>query len=128
MARPAADPELSSAGRERAARLASMLRSADVAHIFTTEFRRARETAAPLAEQLKVTSVALPSGDPGSLVDRIRQVKGNVLTVGHSNTIPDLLKRLGIKNEVVIPDTEFDNLFVVVRPVTGDPILIRLRY
>lgn len=128
MIAPATDPPLSAAGRERAARLASMLRSADITHIFTTEFRRTQETAAPLAEQLKLTPVISPSKDPAPLVEQVRQVKGNALIVGHSNTVPELLKGLGIKDEITIPDAEYDNLFVVVRPVTGEATLIRLRY
>ena len=68
------------------------------------------------------------SKDPGPLVARVRQVKGNVLIVGHSNTLPDLLKKLGVKDVVNIADDEYDNLFIVVRPATGGPTLIRLRY
>jgi broad specificity phosphatase PhoE len=128
MATRDADPPLSAAGRERAARLASMLRSAGITAIFSTEFRRTRETAAPLAGRLKLAPVAVPSGDTAALVERVQQVKGNVLVVGHSNTIPDLLKRLGIKDEIAIPDAEYDNLFIIVRPVTGEPTLIRLRF
>jgi broad specificity phosphatase PhoE len=128
MIAPATDPPLSAAGRERAARLASMLRSADITHIFTTEFRRTQETAAPLAEQLKLTPVISPSKDPAPLVEQVRQAKGNVLIVGHSNTVPELLKGLGIKDAVTIPDAEYGNLFIVVRPATGEPTLIRLRF
>ena len=36
------DPPLSAAGRERAARLAAILRSAGIAHVFSTEFLRTR--------------------------------------------------------------------------------------
>jgi broad specificity phosphatase PhoE len=48
MTAAADDPPLSPAGQERAARLAAMLRSSDIRHIFTTEFLRTRQTAAPL--------------------------------------------------------------------------------
>ena len=128
MAAPSTDPPLSAAGRERAVRLASMLRSAEIKHIFTTEFRRTQETAAPLAEQLKLTPFVSSSKDPAPVVSRLREVAGNILIVGHSNTIPDLLKRLGTKDDITIPDGEYDNLFVVFRPAMGDPTLIRLRY
>jgi broad specificity phosphatase PhoE len=122
------DPPLNDAGRVRAAKLAAILASADVKHIFTTEFRRTRETAAPLAAKLKLTPVMAASKDPDPLVARIRRIKGNVLIVGHSNTMPDLLKKLGVKEAVTIGDNEYDNLFIVVRPVTGAPTLIRLRF
>lgn len=128
MAAPSTDPPLSAAGRERAVRLASMLRSADITHIFITEFRRTRETAAPLAEQLHLTPVVSPSKEPASLLEQVRQAKGTVLVVGHSNTIPNLLKGLGIKEEITIPDAEYDRVFIVVRPATGEPTLITLRY
>ena len=128
MIAPATDPPLSAAGHERAIRLASMLRSADITHIFTTAFRRTQETAGPLAQQLKLTPVVSASKDPAPLVEQVRQLKGNVLIVGHSNTSPDLLMRLGIKDPVTIPDAEYDNLFIVVRPAAGEPTLVRLRF
>lgn len=128
MVSPANDPPLSAAGKSRAARLASMLRSAGIAHVFTTEYKRTRETAAPLAGQLKLTPVMAAAKDLDPLVERVRQVKGHVLIVGHTNTVPDLLKRLGLKDTVAIADDEYDNLFIVVRPATGDPTMIRVRY
>jgi broad specificity phosphatase PhoE len=128
MVSPANDPPLSAAGQARAGRLASMLRSAGIAHVFTTEYTRTRETAAPLAAQLKLTPVMAAAKDPAPLVERVRQVKGNVLIVGHSNTVPDILTRLGLKDSITIGDDEYDNLFIVFRPAAGDSILIRLRY
>ena len=128
MVTPATDPPLSAAGHERAARLAAMLRSANVRYIFSTEFLRTRQTAAPLAQARHLEIIAVPSKEPEALLTQVRGVTGNVLIVGHSNTIPDLLARLGIKDEITIADTEHDNLFVIVRPETGGPTLIRLRY
>jgi phosphohistidine phosphatase SixA len=126
---PATDPPLSAAGNERAARLAAMLRSAGIRHIFTTEFVRTRQTAAPAAQALHLDAVAIPATDPGTLITKARAAQGNVLIVGHSNTVPDVLRRLGIQGPAItIGDTEFDNFFVVVRPAAGEPTLVRLRY
>jgi len=122
------DPPLSEAGKARAAKLAAMLASADVKHIFTTEFKRTRETAAPLAEKLKVEGVMSASRDPQPLIDAVLKTTGNVLIVGHSNTVPDLLKRLGLKETITIAENEYDNLFILVRRDAGDPTLVRLRY
>jgi phosphohistidine phosphatase SixA len=123
-----ADPPLSAAGRERAARLAVMLRSAGIRRIFSTEFLRTRQTAAPAAEALRLEVVQVPSKDLEGLLAQVRLAKGNALIVGHSNTVPGLLKRLGIKDDIAIADDEYDNLFVVVRPESGEPTLVRLRY
>jgi broad specificity phosphatase PhoE len=122
------DPPLSAAGVERARRLATLLASADVKRIFTTEFIRAKDTAAPLAEVTHVKAAVTSSRDPAALVEQVRSAGGNVLVVGHSNTIPELLKQLGVKTPIAIGDNEYDNLFVVVRPAAGEPTLIRLRY
>ena len=36
-----------------------------------------------------------------------------VLVIGHSDTVPDIINRLGAGSPPVIDDSEFDNLFVV---------------
>ena len=122
------DPPLSEAGQQRALKLAALLASADVKHIYTTEYQRTRQTAIPVAERLNVKPVMSAARDPDPLVEQMTKAAGNVLVVGHSNTVPDLLKRLGVKQAITIPDSEYDNLFVVVRHATGEPTLIRLRY
>lgn len=122
------DPPLSAAGHERAARLAVMLRSANIRNIFSTELLRTRQTAAPTAQAGRLETMAIGARDVAGLLAQVRQAKGNVLVVGHSNTVPDVLKALGLKETVTIPDAEYDNLFIVVRPEGGEPTLIRLRY
>lgn len=128
MTAPANDPPLSADGHARAARLATMLRSADISQIFSTEYQRTRQTAAPLAKALNLEVITSPSREPDVLLLRIREARGDVLVVGHSNTVPELLKRLGVKNSITIADSEYDNLFIVTRPATGDPILVKLRF
>jgi hypothetical protein len=61
------------------------------------------------------------------LVERIAAATGNVLVVGHSNTVPELLEALGVRERVSIAEQEFDNLFLVVQGPPA-PVLIRLRY
>lgn len=128
MATPTTDPPLSAAGQERAGRLGTMLRSADIKHIFTTEFMRTRQTAALAKYTPRVEITEVSSRDVPDLITRVSQVQGSVLVVGHSNTVPEILKQLGIKDPIAIADTEYDNLFIVLRPLTGDSTLIRLRY
>ena len=125
---PAIDPPLSVAGHERAMRLAAMLRQAGIKKIFTTEFVRTWQTATPTAEALMLSVTKVSSKDLDALLAGITGAQGNVLVVGHSNTVPDVLKRLGIKDTVTIAESDYDNLFIVVRPAAGDPTLIRLRY
>ena len=120
------DAELSETGRARAETLANMLRDSKISAIYTTEFKRTQQTAAPLAKALGLTVTTLPAENQAALVAKLRASTGNSLVVGHGNTIPDIIKALGITEPVNIPDGDYDNLFVVV--LGEKPYLIRLHY
>ncbi len=122
----ASDPELSTAGRARAEALASILKDAGVTEIFATEYKRTQQTAAPLAKQLAVAVQTVPANDTAALVGRLKSAKGNVLVVGHSNTVPDIIKGLGIGTPVAIAEADYDNLFVVTPG--PKPALVRLHF
>jgi phosphohistidine phosphatase SixA len=121
-----ADPGLSEAGRARAATLAAMLRDARVQQIFVTEYKRTQETAAPLAKAAGLVPIVLQASDVAGLAARLRQGGRNALVIGHSNTVPQVLKALGLDEAVTIGDGDYGNLFVVT---TGEPpSFIRLHY
>ena len=122
----AADPELSEAGRARAESLATVLKDAKVVAIFTTEFKRTQATAAPLAKALGVQVTTISSKEPEKLVEAVKRAGGNVLVVGHSNTVPAIVKDLGVAAPVTVGDAEYDNLFVVTMGAT--PSALRLHY
>ena len=122
----AADPQLSDAGHARAAALAHVLKDAGITAIFVTEYKRTQQTAAPLATALGIEPVTVHAKDTAALIAQVNGTGGSVLVVGHSNTVPDVIKALGITAPVVIDDAEFDRLFIVTsRP---SPQLIQLRY
>ena len=53
-----------------------------------------------------------------------------MLVVGHSNTVPEVMKALGVPAPT-IEDNEFDNLFIVMpgrQPSGQSPQVIRLHY
>jgi broad specificity phosphatase PhoE len=120
-----ADPLLSALGGARAARLATMLADSGIKAIFCTEYRRTQDTAKPLAAKLGLTVQSLPAADTAGLITKIKtgHAADVVLVVGHSNTVPAILKAFG-GPEVTIGDNEYDNLFVVV-PATGAMTRIR---
>ena len=125
-----ADSDLSPAGEARAARLAAMLKDAGVTRIYTTELKRTIQTAAPLAAALHLTATALKAADQKALLAKVRAASPHdrLLIVGHSNTVPAVLLALGVRPAMTIPDTEFDNLFVVIPKAGGTPRLLRLRF
>jgi broad specificity phosphatase PhoE len=119
------DPPLSPLGEARAARLASMLADAGVTAIYTTEFKRTQETAGPLASKLGLKIEVVPSKDTGELIARIRrdQPKGIVVVIGHSNTVPEVVKAFTGRT-VSMRDDEYTAMFVLT-PLAGTATLIR---
>src|SRR6266568_991754 len=108
------DPDLSEAGRARAEALAKTLKDANITAIYATEFKRTQQTAAPLAKALGITVRTLPAENSAALMAKLRALNGNSLVVGHGNTIPDLIKALGISEPINIAESDYDNLFAVV--------------
>jgi broad specificity phosphatase PhoE len=120
------DPELSVQGRKRAEALANILKDSQIAAVFVTEFKRTQETAAPTARTAHVSPTVIPANDIAVIVEKLRTLNGNALVVGHGNTIPDLLRALGIATAVSIPEDDYAEIFVVL---LGDaPRLLRLHY
>jgi len=120
------DPGLSDAGRARAERLASILKGANISAIFATEFKRTQATAAPLAGERRLQVTTVKASDSAALLAALQKAPGNVLVVGHSNTIPTLVRALGVTVPVEIAETDYDHLFAVV--LAQEPHLIHSRY
>ena len=128
---------LSEAGQWRAVLLATLLKDAGINAIFTSDLERTVKTAEPLATSLRVEPKALAQlnvrfkpNDIDAFVNLLRSEHGRdiVLVVGHSNSVPALLKASGHPVEIKIPETDFGNLFVSIPKSEGPLILLRLRY
>ena len=150
-AQPADDPPLTADGAKRAQDLAATLRNAGVTAIITTQLRRTRATAQPLAtalgltpEVLKVSERALVANPaPGAqfppevlkeraeyvkvLEAAVRHLSGVVLVVGHDWSVPGLIAALGGPQFPNICSSVYDNLFVLIS-TKGKTDLIQARY
>ena len=124
------DPPLSPAGRKRALALARHLRTAGVKAIYVTQYRRTALTAAPLAAMTGLKPIVVLADQRQQLVDRLRRENADdvVLVVGHSDTVPEILRLLGHRDPVTIASAEHDNLFVAIPREAGPPTVLRLRY
>ncbi len=124
------DPELSEAGRERAAALARVLGDAHISAIYSTPYIRTEKTAAPLAEKLglEVTITPITRTFVADLVVTLQSQHAGetVLVVGHSHTVPQTITALGVPLEN-LEEHEYDWLFVVTL-VDGRASLTKLRY
>jgi broad specificity phosphatase PhoE len=128
-----ADPKnlpLSPAGKERAQRLAAILKDSGVAAIYVTDFARTNQTAQPLSLELDRPLTVVPKGDPQDLVGRLRKEHAGqvVLLVGHTDTLPGLIKALGYPGDVKIDAQDYGNIFIVTPKVESSPGFLRLRY
>lgn len=121
------DVDLSEVGQKRAACLANALADANVSVIITTEYKRTRQTGEPLAKKLNITPTIVKGADMDGLVSEIQKHAGEtILVVGHSNTVPALVKKLGA-GDFTIKDDEHDRMFVVTI-AHGSANTVALRY
>lgn len=107
------DPSLSPDGAKAAERLAAALADKGVSAIFATPTRRTMETAAPLARRLGIATSAYDPANPAALVSSVAASAGSVLIVGHSNTVHDLIARLGGKPPVPLEDDDYGRVFAI---------------
>lgn len=113
------DPDLTSAGKLRADELKRLLGNVHVDHIYTTAYNRTRQTVTPLAESKGIvikeyTPAATLAATQLFINNILAQNQGKVVViVGHSNTIPEMVKVLSNNTlNVTISETQFDNIFI----------------
>jgi broad specificity phosphatase PhoE len=105
------DPALTPQGKGRARALAAILHRAGITAIFSTPTVRARQTAAPLAQRTGLTVQLYDPAAPKALVEKVHSLSGAVVVVGHSNTLPELVRLFGGAPGTDIADDEFDRLY-----------------
>lgn len=123
------DPELSDAGSKRAEALARALRDVPLAAVYTSQFRRTTATVREITRPRGITPVQMPAKDHAALAAHLTENHrgGTVLVCAHSNTVPAILKELGVPGSVTIADDEYDRLFIVTLSSDGARML-SLRY
>lgn len=107
------DVPLSAEGIVRADALRDSLLKKQIKHIYTTNYLRTKGTAQPLSTAIKVPVETYDPKDQ-SFVTKLKSLNGNVLIIGHSNTVDDLVNELiGKKLLNDLPETAYGDLFVI---------------
>ena len=108
------DPSLTLTGRTRADILAQELEDTDLTAVWSTDYARTRQTAAPTA---RAQGLPVRIYDPAQLeqfAGLLKAAPGTILVVGHSNTTPQLVEMLGGKPGSPIDEaSEYDRLYTV---------------
>ncbi len=126
------DTNLSADGLTRADELRKTLSPISVEAIYSTPFNRTKQTVTPLATEKGITITEYPANKPYEefVNELIAAYRGKtVVIVGHSNTVPEILKVLS-KNtfNVSIGENQFDNLFVVTLTDGKQPEVVPMKY
>lgn len=116
------DPPLSPAGSLRAERLVEVFASGPAGFaldgVIVSQFRRTQDTARPLANALGIPVVVVDADEPGGAARRAMAEfqGGRVLIVGHSNTVPAIVRALSGDAVPPMAESEYGTVYVVSRP------------
>jgi len=125
----APDAVLSPQGQQRAECLAHVLKDAGIKKIYVSDAKRTQQTAEPLARALGIKPEIIPARDPNTLVrDVFYGSGGNVLVVGHSDTVPLVIERVQAGKVPPIGENEYDGLYVLTVLEGGSSPVVKLRY
>jgi broad specificity phosphatase PhoE len=124
------DVDLSPAGQARAQEIARMFSDAGINAIYATQYKRTQQTVKPLADKIGVLATIVNSKSTNDLVAQIRaQHSGQtILIAGHNTSVPEIIAALGGPQYPAIPESEYDNLFVVTVYRTGKAKVVKLKY
>ncbi len=124
------DPVLTPEGKARADELMYILKYVKLDVIYSTPYKRTKQTVLPTAEDKNLKIQNYKPGERGFLEKIINSHPGGaVLIVGHSNTIPVLANELaGSKKFNNLNDATYDNLFIAHVYPDGQSNIIRMRF
>ncbi len=126
------DTNLSTDGLLRADELRKTLSPVNVNAVYSTPYNRTKQTVTPLATEKKITITEYQANKPSEeLVSELLAAHHGktVVIVGHSNTVPEILKAL-TQNAftAAIGEHQFDNLFVVTLNDGQKPEVVTMKY
>ena len=121
------NPNLSEKGLQRAEDLKQYLSKMKIEKIFSTPFLRTKNTAEPLAKILNIKVEIYETKIDANFANKIKALPNkNILIIGHSNTVLEIVNILGAKPPVqTLKDDDYDFLFEV--KIKGDKASVKTR-
>jgi len=127
------NPAISVTGKERAGDLYRALKKKKIDLIFVSQYKRTGMTADSIRIYQNIDTVHYAADvSADKLFEQVKLRAGkakNILIVGHSNTLPGIIRKAGVPGYTVkeIPDNEYDNLFIV-KQKKGKAVLEQKKY
>jgi len=110
----AANASLSPAGVKRSECLERTLQDSGIRQIFVSDVKATQETAAGLANTLKIKPSMVAVRDTSTLVrDVLYARSGNALVVADRDTLPVIIPRLQAGTAQPVAENEYDRLYVI---------------
>ena len=124
------NPDLTQEGEKRAEGLKYLLKDVHLDAIYSSDYKRTRQTAAPTA---KAKNMEVQLYDPRNLAALITEIEEKyagktILVAGHSNTTPKLANLLAGTNYPDFDERIYDNFFVVEVYKKGTGKVLLLKY
>ncbi|WP_100658649.1 SixA phosphatase family protein [Alteromonas flava] len=108
------DPPLSTRGIQQANALAALLNDKDIQCIYSTNYQRTLQSVTPLANALSIKVQLYDPRQPEKLINSLTTTQGDCVIVGHSNTVPDLVERLG-GTGAPLTEKDYGDVFILVK-------------
>ena len=124
------DPDLTPEGLERAQEIARVFGEAGINAIYATQLKRTQQTVKPLSDRTGVPVTVVEASKPDEIVQRIQTTNRGqtVFVAGHNNTVPAIVSSLSGDTYPLIPESEYDNLYIVTIYRFGKAKVVKLRY
>lgn len=121
-----ADPPLTKAGEQRAARLLEVLKAYQPDAIYSTNYIRTKATITPLAKKFNKEIQVYEPKNLAAFAEQLIQQQGKTLVVaGHSNTTPSLVNLLIKENKYPnLDDGEYGQFWIVT--ITDGRAVVKL--
>ncbi len=124
------DPDLAPEGVERAQEIARVFADAHINAIYATQYKRTQQTVKPLSDRIGVPVTLLDSKQTNDLLRQIQTTHRDqtVFVAGHNNTVPAIVSELSGETYPTIPESEYDNLYIVTIYRFGKAKVVKLKY
>jgi len=125
------NPSLTTEGALRAERLAQMLTLINIDYVYSTDYKRTIETAAPTSAAKNLETKFYNPRNLDDFANKLLTKHSNstVLIVGHSNSTPYLVNKVLKKDRLkAFDESDYDNLMIIKKSKKGALALTKLQF